>query len=89
MMIDYIYFGIIDNFIMLLGAVYGFSLEEKVKFFKAGTGALYGAGIGNAVSDFAGGIGASNLELAIGTASGCLICLVLIPIMQKLQKARQ
>ena len=85
-MVDFIYFGIIDNFIMLLCAVYGFSLENKFKIFKAGTGALYGAGIGNALSDFAGGIAASDLTLAIGTATGCLICLILVPVMLKLNK---
>lgn len=85
-MIDFIYFGIIDNFVMLLGACFGVSVENYFKCFQRGTGALIGAGIGNALSDFLGGLGASNLPLAIGTATGCLIALAFIPVFQKFNK---
>ena len=88
-MIDFINFGIIDNLIMLIGAIYGFSLENKFKIFSNGSGALFGAGIGNAISDFAGGIAAKNLELAIGTAIGCLLCLFIVPLLLKLKSKKQ
>ena len=81
-MIDYIIFGIIDNAVMLTGAIYGVSLEKKLpKKLQTGfLGATIGAGLGNAFSDFLGGLGSGNIPLAIGTASGCLIALALIPI---------
>ena len=43
-------------------------------------GATIGAGLGNAFSDFLGGLGASNLDLAIGSGLGCLLALIIIPI---------
>jgi len=74
-------FGIIDNGIMILGAVLGLSTERFLpKYFQKGWGAVAGAGIGNAFSDFAGGLGERNLELALGTFIGCAIALILIPI---------
>tara|TARA_B100000029_G_scaffold365031_1_gene358305 strand:+ start:107 stop:382 length:276 start_codon:yes stop_codon:yes gene_type:complete len=81
-MIDYIIFGIIDNAVMLTGALYGVSLEKKLpKKLQTGfLGATIGAGLGNAFSDFLGGLGSGNIPLAIGTASGCLIALALVPI---------
>ena len=47
---------------------------------------VIGAGIGNAVSDFTGGLASGNIVLAIGTGLGCLIALVTIPLLYKLQK---
>ena len=56
MFFDYVIFGIVDNGIMLLGAFFGIGLEKYLpKRFQVGLGALIGAGIGNAVSDFMGG----------------------------------
>jgi len=82
MYIEYIIFGIIDNAVMLSGALFGVSIEHKLpKKMQTGfMGATLGAGFGNAFSDFLGGLGATNLELALGSGAGCLIALIIIPI---------
>ena len=82
MYFEYIIFGIVDNAVMLAGALFGVSLEKKLpKKLQSGfLGATLGAGIGNAFSDFLGGLGATNIELALGSGLGCLISLVIIPI---------
>ena len=80
-------FGIIDNSIMIVGAFWGLSIEKILpKKIQVGLGAIIGAGIGNAVSDFFGGLGEGNLELACGTFIGCIIALILIPIINKLRR---
>ena len=81
-MIEYIIFGIIDNAVMLSGALFGVSIEKKfTKSLRTGfLGATVGAGLGNAFSDFLGGLGATNIELAVGSGLGCLIALILIPL---------
>ena len=82
MYIEYIIFGIIDNAVMLSGALFGVSLEKKLpKKLQSGfLGCTLGAGIGNAFSDFLGGLGATNIELALGSGAGCLLALIIIPI---------
>ena len=65
-MIEYIIFGVIDNAVMLSGALFGVSIEKKFPE--------------KLQSGFLGGLGAANLSLAFGSAIGCLIALILIPI---------
>jgi hypothetical protein len=81
-MVEYIIFGIIDNAVMLSGAIFGISIEKKFpKKLQTGfLGATVGAGLGNTFSDFLGGIGATNLDLAFGSAIGCLLALGIIPM---------
>ena len=88
MYFEYIIFGIVDNAVMLAGALFGVSLEKKLpKKLQSGfLGATLGAGIGNAFSDFLGGLGATNIELALGSGLGCLISLVIIPIYLAIKK---
>ena len=84
---DFVIFGVVDNGVMLIGAFFGLGLEKYLPSkLQVGLGAVIGAGIGNAVSDFAGGLASGNLVLAIGTGFGCLIALVAIPLLHKLQK---
>ncbi len=87
MFFDYVIFGIVDNGIMLLGAFFGIGLEKYLpRRFQVGLGALIGAGIGNAVSDFMGGAVSLNWPLAFGTGLGCIMALVFIPLFYKFQK---
>ena len=81
-MIDYIIFGIIDNGVMLVSALYGVSIEKHFpeKYQTGFLGATVGAGVGNMVSDTLAGFGAMNIPLGLGSGLGCLIALVLIPI---------
>tara|TARA_B100000768_G_scaffold177565_1_gene191949 strand:- start:261 stop:548 length:288 start_codon:yes stop_codon:yes gene_type:complete len=84
---DFIIFGIVDNGVMLIGAFFGLGLEKYLPSkLQVGLGAVIGAGLGNAVSDFVGGLASGNLVLAIGTGIGCLIALAAIPLLHKLQK---
>jgi len=86
-MTDFLIFGFVDNGIMLLGALYGLHIETLLpKKYQVGLGAVYGAGIGNAVSDWAGGAATANWSLAFGTFFGCLIALALIPTLLWIKK---
>ena len=79
-MTDFLIFGFVDNGIMLLGALYGLHIETLLpKKYQTGLGAVYGAGIGNAVSDWAGGMASLNYPLAFGSFIGCLVALALVP----------
>ena len=80
-MFEYIIFGIVDNGIMLLGAITGLSVERYLpKYFQNGIGTLFGAGIANAVSDWSGGAVTGSWDLAFGTLIGCLIALLFVPV---------
>ena len=86
-MLDYIIFGLVDNGVMLIGAFFGLGIEQYLpKRFQVGLGAVVGAGIGNAVSDFLGGAATASWPLAFGTAIGCLLALVTIPLLYKIEQ---
>jgi len=81
MQFEYEMFGIIDNLVMIIGAMTGCELENYLPSrFQKGLGTVVGAGLGNATSDWLGGAGAGNLCMANGTALGCIIGLAFIPI---------
>jgi|TARA_R110000822_G_scaffold64534_3_gene158300 uncharacterized membrane protein YeaQ/YmgE (transglycosylase-associated protein family) len=84
-MIDFIIFGIVDNGVMILGAFTGIEVEKYLpERFKMGAlMPIVGAGIGNATSDFIGGLAALNMPLAIGSGLGCIIGLALIPVFNR------
>ena len=85
---DFILFGIVDNAVMIFGAFTGYEVDKLLpKRFKLGSlMPIYGAGIGNSASDFMGGMASWNLDLAFGTAIGCLIGLLFIPLFNKYYK---
>lgn len=91
MLIDFIIFGITDNAVMIFGAFTGYEVEKYLpKRFRLGAlMPIVGAGLGNTVSDFMGGVMATNMPLAFGSAIGCLIGLVLIPIMARFMTPQQ
>ena len=90
MFIEYIVYGIVDNFVLILGAFFGLEVEKIIpKKYRVGLGAVVGAGLGNAASDFLGGITTASVDLAVGTSLGCIIALVLIPVVVVVGKLRR
>ena len=78
---NFVPYGNFDNFIVILGALLGHKIEKYIpKKIQTGLGAVWGAGIANALSDFGGGMITLQYDLAFGTAIGCLMALILIPI---------
>ena len=89
-MFEFVIFGIVDNGIMILGAMCGLSLEKHLPpSLQKGLGAVVGAGLGNTLSDFLGGLSSWNMELAFGTAIGCLIGLIFIQVIVTIGKIRR
>ncbi|MHA1738530.1 MAG: N-acetyl-anhydromuranmyl-L-alanine amidase [Candidatus Heimdallarchaeota archaeon] len=101
-MIQACLFGIVDNGILVGGAIIGFSIEDMINDYlaylmkkksyciktrvKGLSGSLLGAGIGNAISDFAGGWCVS-WQMAFGTLIGCMLIVILtLPIIFKVEK---
>ena len=89
MTFEYITFGIIDNLVMIIGAMTGYEVERYLpKSLQKGLGAVIGAGLGNATSDWLGGFVAGNLSMANGTAVGCIIGLGFIPVILLISNLR-
>lgn len=101
-MIGEIGFGVVDNGVLIGGALLGFSLEDSINDWlfhmtrmrayviktrvKALSSTLLGAGISNAVSDFMGGW-CMSWQMAFGTFIGCMLIVILcLPIIFKLEK---
>jgi hypothetical protein len=86
--IDYIIFGIIDNLVMIIGAITGCELEKYLpkRLQVKGVGTVIGAGLGNALSDWLGGVGAGNWAMANQTALGCILALAFIPVILRVAK---
>jgi len=82
--VQYIIFGVVDNYIMYR---FGKSLDDGIESYvrRATKGkytivagqrtklTLLCAGVGNALSDFAGGILSANPLLAVGSFLGCIL----------------
>ena len=86
MLIEGIIFGIIDNGVMILGALFGLSVEKYLPdYFHRGVGTVFGAGVANAVSDWMGGL-AVDVGFAFGALLGCLVALIVVPIFVELKK---
>ena len=101
-MINEIGFGLIDNGILVGGAIFGFSIENWINIalenllrqtkYKLATrvkglsGALIGGGVGNSISDFLGGW-CVNWQLAVGSGLGCvLVVIIALPFIFKLEQ---
>ena len=87
-MLDGTIFGFVDNAVLVLGAFSGLSIESKLpQRFQTGLGAIYGAAIGNTVSDALGAIIDPTLQsMVIGITLGCLLGLCTIPVFSAFKK---
>lgn len=80
MLVEGIIFGIIDNGVMILGALFGLGVEKYLPaYFHRGVGTVFGAGIANGISDWMGGWAVAP-SFAWGALAGCLMALILIPV---------
>ena len=78
---NFIPYGNFDNVVVILGALLGYKIEKYIpKKLQSGLGGVWGGGIANAFSDFGGRMITLQYDLAFGTAIGCLMALILIPI---------
>lgn len=92
-MIDFIIFGFMDNFILILGMYYSFLsietyLERKFNINSKNNALMVAcicAGLGNTFSDATGFAVTLNLEMMFYTVMGCLLGMLIIPIMEKLR----
>ena len=80
-------FGIVDNGILAVLTIFGIDLEKKFFGGSGVIGGLFGALIGNAVSDLlAAVIDPSARHLALGVFAGCMYVTVIVYIYLKLSK---
>ncbi len=80
-------FGIVDNGILAVVTIFGIDLEKKFFGGSGVMGGLFGALIGNAISDLvAAVIDPSARHLAIGVFAGCMYVTVIVYIYLKLSK---
>ena len=92
-MIDFIIFGFMDNFILILGMNYSFLsietyLERKFNINSKNNALMVAcicAGLGNTFSDATGFAVTLNFEIMFYTIIGCLLGMLIIPIMEKLR----
>mgnify|MGYP003148670835 CR=1 FL=1 len=89
-------FGLTDNIVLILGGVYGLSVEGRLEkyfprmFAVKGAGAIYGAAIGNTVSDGLGCLVDPTMAgMFVGVVLGCLLPIALIPAAMKHQAKRE
>ncbi len=80
-------FGVVDNGILAVITIFGIDLEKRFFGGSGVMGGLFGALIGNAISDLvAAVIDPSAKYLAIGVFAGCMYVTVIVYIYLKLSK---
>jgi hypothetical protein len=81
-------FGLIDNGVLIIGAYTGLEIDRLFKGNGA-LGAVIGAGLGNTISDGLGALIDPTLNAAfLGIVIGCLIPLLMIPVIEKFKTNR-
>ena len=93
-LMEFIIFGFMDNFVLILGMYYSFLsienwLESKFKINVKSDPLVLAcgwAGFGNTFSDAMGFLVTLNIEWMMLTIAGCLIGMLIIPVMQKIKK---
>lgn len=92
-MTDFVIFGFMDNFILILGMYYSFLsienyLESRFSINSKNNPLLLAcicAGLGNTFSDATGFAVTLNFQMMFYTVIGCLLGMLIIPIMEKLR----
>ena len=80
-------FGVVDNGILAVITIFGIDLEKRFFGGSGVMGGLFGALIGNAISDLlAAVIDPSARHLALGVFVGCMYVTVIVYIYLKLSK---
>ena len=80
-------FGIVDNGILAVVTIFGIDLEKKFFGGSGVIGGLFGALIGNAISDLlAAVIDPSARHLAIGVFAGCMYVTVIVFLYIRISK---
>ena len=80
-------FGIVDNGILAVITIFGIDLEKRFFGGSGVIGGLFGALIGNSISDLlAAVIDPSARHLALGVFAGCMYVTVIVYIYLKLSK---
>ena len=80
-------FGIVDNGILAVVTIFGIDLEKKFFGGSGVIGGLFGALIGNAISDLlAAVIDPSARHLAIGVFVGCMYVTVIVFLYIRISK---
>ena len=93
-LMEFIIFGFMDNFVLILGMYYSFlSIENWLESkFNIDTKAdpvvlaCVAGGLGNTFSDAIGFLATFNIEWMLLTIAGCLLGMIIIPVMQKIKK---
>jgi len=90
---DFIIFGFMDNLVLIIGMYYSYAsvefyLEKYFENIKANPLILacVSAGLGNTFSDGVGFLVTGNFAYMTLTMIGCLIGMIIIPIMQTSRK---
>ena len=78
-------FGLVDNGVLAVCALYGIDLDQKFSG-KGVNGALYGALIGNSLSDFIGGVFDFGLLVSFNITLGRLAIIPLVNIWLRFNK---
>lgn len=86
-MFEGLVFGIVDNGVLALCSLWGIDIDQKLSG-KGINGALYGALLGNALSDFIGGVMDFSLLVSFNIAVGCLIIIPVVNIWLRFQQKR-
>jgi hypothetical protein len=75
-------FGNVDNGLVIVGAITGKQIENYLpQHLQTGLGAVYGAAIGNLISDVVGAVcDPAMKDMVLGIAIGCLMPITLIPV---------
>ena len=92
-MVQYVRFGLMDNIVLILAGagiescirgVLNTVLKDRIEVRSNKMYMLFIASIGNAVSDWLGGIAAGSTDMAHGTFIGCIVVsLVCIPFVYR------